>query len=1137
MRRRLTLLLPTLFLGATACSDSEPAPVIIPDLEFVTTSVATAAEGEFYEADIVAKGGALEKYRWAISDGALPNGVFLSPTNVEAEGENIRTQIRGTVTSNGQASFTVRLTDQKTNKTLDQEFVIVITDAPAPLAITTESLPDGGTDVAYSATLEASSGTAPYVWALAGGALPPGLSVTGDTLTGTPVAADSYSFTLEVTDEVGAKAMRNFTVTIQDNSLPLRLVTTDLDDGERNLPYTQEITAENGAGGYTWLITDAPPGLTISAEGNPAILSGTPTMVGSYVVTIEVMDAAEARQQKTYFIDISREPPPLRIVTLELPDGEQNTPYSANIEGVNGSETGYVWSATGLPPGLALTPNGPLGTTLSGSPTASGAFAFTVQLADDRGVTHSVDYSINIIDEILPLVVNTSTNTAPGATYVLPRTRLGEPYSIALSAQGGFGEYNWLITEGSMPAGLNLELAGTPSARLVGIAGQRGTFTATVTVYDWQNSTASLVLELEVLGPLNPVELVTTSVTDSVACNPYQVTLTAQNGSAVGYMWTLTSGSLPPGLTMDTDGTPSTQIRGVPSTAAVGNYSFTVQVQDSSGDVSAQAMTMTVVDDGTGDRWMVMVGDATNDNRNDVYAVNVCDSPVAPGVQVSPLGLTGDADTGTYDYAIAANGSKIAFIGDFNIVGRDEAWVVDLSSGAPSPAVRISPASWQANGDVFTIKISDDGNRVAFNGDGATDNINEIWVADTTSPVVADNAVPVNQVFPSFTDVDTHDFWFSPDSSKMVFTADTNSSSSYESWFVDLATVTTRTAIRISDPLPNTSADVNDPPVWTPDSNSVFFNADSAVYNRDELWIVDLTNPAAPGNAVQLSGDQGSGDVNIGTFDYGITDDGLTVWYISDARTSGEDEIFVVSVSSPGNATPVHASQSSTSLDAVDALIEPGGTRLLVKGDLAVSSRDELFIFDLAGPFPQPLTSITTGMQPNGDVSYTAVRDWNWSPDGNWVAFISDFTQDGQSALFAVDASGASPGPVVRVSGPQTNTSLDVYDMFWSPASDAIASYGDMTASSRADLYVSPIPAPGQAFETFNLTPNMPTSGDVSNDVSWSADGTRLFFRADLIVDNNTEIFMVDSADPTFTPQRISPMLPANGDMFGLKTQ
>lgn len=1138
MRRRLTLLLPTLFLGATACSDAEPTVTIIPDLKFTTTAVADAAEGEFYEVDIVATGGALKSYRWAISEGALPNGVFLSPTKVEAdESKNIRTQIRGTVTSNGQASFTVRLTDEETNKTLDQELVIVITDAPPPLAIVTESLPDGGTDVPYTTTLEAANGTAPYIWGLAGGALPPGLSVTGNTLAGTPVAADSYSFTLEVTDELGAKAMRNFTVTVQDNSLPLRLVTTDLNDGERNLPYSQEISAENGAGGYTWTIEDAPPGLTITPEGNPAVLSGTPTAPGSYVVTVEVTDAAEARQQKTYFIDITREPPPLRIVTLELPNGEQNSPYSVGLEGVNGSGTGYAWTATGLPPGLTIAPNGTPGTTISGSPTTAGAFTFTVQLTDDRGISHEVDYTINIIDEILPLTVNTSTNTAPGATYVLPRTRLGEPYSLALSAQGGFGEYNWLITEGAMPAGLNLELAGTPSARLVGIAGQRGTFTATVTVFDWQNTTASLVIELEVLGPLNPVELVTSSVPDSKACNPFQVTLIAQNGSAVGYQWSLTSGSLPPGLTLDPTGTPSSQIRGVASTAAVGNYSFTVQVQDSAGDVSSQAMTMVVTDDGTGDRWMMMVGDATNDNRNDIYVVNVCDSPVAPGVQASPLGLTGDAETSALDFAISKDGTKIAFVGDFNTAGKDEAWVVDLSTGVPSPAVQISTSGGPAFGDVFTIKISDDGNRVAFNADIQTDNVNEMWVSDTSTPLVAENAVAVNQVFQSITDVDSSDFWFSPDSSKMVFTADTFSSSAYESWVVDLTTVTARSAIRISDPLPSTSADVNDPPVWTPDSNAVIFNADNAVVFRDELWIVDVTIPATPGPQVQLSGPQGSGDVNIGTFDYGITDDGLLAWYISDARTLGEDEVFVVTIANPGVATPVHASPSSTSLDAYDGLIEPGGTRLLVRADLAVSSRDELFIFDLAGPFPQPLTSITTGMQINGDVSFTADKDWAWSPDGNWVAMNVDFTVDNQNAIYAVDTSGATPGPMVRVSAPQANSNLDVFDLFWSPASNAIASYGDMTVSARNDVYVAAVPAPGQEFVTFNLTPNMPALGDANNDVKWSADGNRLFFRADLIVDNNIEVFMIDGADPTFTPQRISPMLPPNGDMFQIKTQ
>ena len=67
--------------------------------------------------------------------------------------------------------------------------------------ITTTSL-DGGTEgVAYSETLAATGGTAPYTWTVASGSLPSGLSLaTNGTISGTPSAAGTASFTVRCTD-------------------------------------------------------------------------------------------------------------------------------------------------------------------------------------------------------------------------------------------------------------------------------------------------------------------------------------------------------------------------------------------------------------------------------------------------------------------------------------------------------------------------------------------------------------------------------------------------------------------------------------------------------------------------------------------------------------------------------------------------------------------------------------------------------------------------------------------------------------------------------------------------------------------------------------------------------------------------
>lgn len=73
---------------------------------------------------------------------------------------------------------------------------------PPPLTITTGALPNATVGVAYSATLAASGGTAPYAWSLAPGAtLPAWLTLTADgTLSGTPDVTGNVDTVMEVAD-------------------------------------------------------------------------------------------------------------------------------------------------------------------------------------------------------------------------------------------------------------------------------------------------------------------------------------------------------------------------------------------------------------------------------------------------------------------------------------------------------------------------------------------------------------------------------------------------------------------------------------------------------------------------------------------------------------------------------------------------------------------------------------------------------------------------------------------------------------------------------------------------------------------------------------------------------------------------
>ncbi|MGD0743991.1 MAG: LamG-like jellyroll fold domain-containing protein [Verrucomicrobiota bacterium] len=82
----------------------------------------------------------------------------------------------------------------------------LLTVQPVPLNITTTTLPGGVTNMAYSATLTAIGGTPPYIWSLASGTLPAGLTLNTNSgaISGVPTAAGVSTFTARVTDKIAA---------------------------------------------------------------------------------------------------------------------------------------------------------------------------------------------------------------------------------------------------------------------------------------------------------------------------------------------------------------------------------------------------------------------------------------------------------------------------------------------------------------------------------------------------------------------------------------------------------------------------------------------------------------------------------------------------------------------------------------------------------------------------------------------------------------------------------------------------------------------------------------------------------------------------------------------------------------------
>ena len=103
---------------------------------------------------------------------------------------------------------------------LEAEFVVTAT-APL-LAIRTARLKRARASLGYSTTLEAAGGTAPLVWSVDDGSLPPGLRLDSlGVISGTAVEAGFSAFTVHVQDAAGNRALRELGLRVCDPPLSL----------------------------------------------------------------------------------------------------------------------------------------------------------------------------------------------------------------------------------------------------------------------------------------------------------------------------------------------------------------------------------------------------------------------------------------------------------------------------------------------------------------------------------------------------------------------------------------------------------------------------------------------------------------------------------------------------------------------------------------------------------------------------------------------------------------------------------------------------------------------------------------------------------------------------------------------------
>lgn len=148
-------------------------------------------------------------------------------------------------------------------------------------------LPAGTVSTGYTTlNLIAAGGSTPYSWSIVGGQLPPGLNLNGNQIQGTPSAAGTYYFTIQVEDSaspITATSYMPFKMHIMPlNSSTLRVTgpTTALVAGmlSSTYPSGNAATAVGAVALPTWSAVGLPSGMAINSSTGALI--GVPGSVG-----------------------------------------------------------------------------------------------------------------------------------------------------------------------------------------------------------------------------------------------------------------------------------------------------------------------------------------------------------------------------------------------------------------------------------------------------------------------------------------------------------------------------------------------------------------------------------------------------------------------------------------------------------------------------------------------------------------------------------------------------------------------------------------------------------------------------------------------------------------------------------------
>jgi hypothetical protein len=321
--------------------------------------------------------------------------------------------ISGTPTVSGTFNYTVTVTDSKGNKgTLSCSMTVTAPVSATCLCIS----PMQGVAITSSAMVGSGGSGSGYTFSATG--LPAGLSMSSSgVISGTPTVSGTFNYTVTITDGKGNKGTLSCSMTVAARITATCLCISPM----QGVAITSSaMSASGGSGGYTFSATGLPAGLSMSSSG---VISGTPTVSGTFNYTVTIKDS----QGHTATVCCSMTVAAPITATCLCISPKEGVAITSSAMSASGGSGGYTFSATGLPAGLTMSSSG----VISGTPTASGTFKYTVTIKDSQGHTATVCCSMTVAAKCASIL-------NPNATYTIVADNRG--YDVINSSHPGTTE-------------------------------------------------------------------------------------------------------------------------------------------------------------------------------------------------------------------------------------------------------------------------------------------------------------------------------------------------------------------------------------------------------------------------------------------------------------------------------------------------------------------------------------------------------------------------------------------------------------------------------------------------------------------------------------------------------------------------